>query len=192
MKFQSFDGDYVRRLTEGDPSTEREFADYFGELLRLKLTRRLRVRQDVEDVRQDTLLRVLQRLRQRGGLETPEGFGAFVNAVCVNVLREKFRERAKHETGDTAVDPVNHRADLESWMLSREREQIVRDVLEELPEKDRRLLRAVFLDEREKLEVCREFGVDRDYLRVLLHRAKERFRKKMLETGRDVVAERRA
>jgi RNA polymerase sigma-70 factor (ECF subfamily) len=37
-------------------------------------------------------------------------------------------------------------------------------------------LRAVFLDERDKDEICTELGVDRDYLRVLLHRAKASFR----------------
>jgi RNA polymerase sigma-70 factor (ECF subfamily) len=48
--------------------------------------------------------------------------------------------------------------------------------LEQLPVKDRQLLRAIFLEEKEKDQVCREFGVDRDYLRVLLHRAKNNFR----------------
>jgi RNA polymerase sigma-70 factor (ECF subfamily) len=32
------------------------------------------------------------------------------------------------------------------------------------------------LEEKDKDEVCRQFGVDRDYLRVLLHRAKDKFR----------------
>jgi RNA polymerase sigma-70 factor (ECF subfamily) len=34
----------------------------------------------------------------------------------------------------------------------------------------------VFLEERNKDEVCRDFGVDREYLRVLLHRAKQAFK----------------
>jgi RNA polymerase sigma-70 factor (ECF subfamily) len=37
-------------------------------------------------------------------------------------------------------------------------------------------LQAVLLDERDKDEICVELGVDRDYLRVLLHRAKGSFR----------------
>jgi RNA polymerase sigma-70 factor (ECF subfamily) len=47
-----------------------------------------------------------------------------------------------------------------------------------LDKKDRDLLTAIFLDERDKDEVCREFGVDRDYLRVLVYRAKSHFRQK--------------
>jgi len=52
----------------------------------------------------------------------------------------------------------------------------VREILDGLPERDRRLLREVFLEERDKDQVCRDFGVDRDYLRVLLHRAKQAFK----------------
>jgi len=45
-----------------------------------------------------------------------------------------------------------------------------------LPPRDSSLLYAVFIEERDRDEVCREFGVDRDYLRVLLHRAKQEFK----------------
>jgi RNA polymerase sigma-70 factor (ECF subfamily) len=53
----------------------------------------------------------------------------------------------------------------------------VQQVLDELPEKDRRLLSAVYLQELDKSEICRRQHVDPDYLRVLLHRAKGRFKK---------------
>ena len=52
----------------------------------------------------------------------------------------------------------------------------VREILLDLTPRDRSLLKAVFLDERDRDEVCREFGVERDYLRVLLHRAKQEFK----------------
>jgi RNA polymerase sigma-70 factor (ECF subfamily) len=45
-----------------------------------------------------------------------------------------------------------------------------------LPERDRRLLLSVLLEERNKDEVCAEFGITREYLRVLLHRAKQSFK----------------
>jgi DNA-directed RNA polymerase specialized sigma24 family protein len=52
----------------------------------------------------------------------------------------------------------------------------VREVLGGLPEKDQQLLRWLFFDEADKDEVCRRLGIDRNYLRVLVHRAKARFR----------------
>jgi RNA polymerase sigma-70 factor (ECF subfamily) len=56
-----------------------------------------------------------------------------------------------------------------------ERER-VRRVVRELPPRDRDILKALFFDERSNDDVCAEFGVDRGYLRVLLYRAKEKFR----------------
>jgi RNA polymerase sigma-70 factor (ECF subfamily) len=44
-------------------------------------------------------------------------------------------------------------------------------VLDNLAEKDRRILVALFMDEKEREQVCQEFGITRDNLRVLLHRA---------------------
>ena len=45
-----------------------------------------------------------------------------------------------------------------------------------MPERDQALLRAIFFEEQPKDEVCRRFGITRDYLRVVIHRAKEKFR----------------
>lgn len=54
--------------------------------------------------------------------------------------------------------------------------------------RDSSLLKAVFIDERDRDEVCREFGVDRDYLRVLLHRAKQEFKAEYMKRIGDPLA----
>jgi RNA polymerase sigma-70 factor (ECF subfamily) len=51
----------------------------------------------------------------------------------------------------------------------------VRRVLNRLPARDADVLRALFLEELDKDEVCKRFRIDRNYLRVLLHRARQRF-----------------
>jgi RNA polymerase sigma-70 factor (ECF subfamily) len=48
--------------------------------------------------------------------------------------------------------------------------------MESLPHKERQLLHWLFFEECDKDEVCRRLNIDRNYLRVLLHRAKQRFR----------------
>jgi RNA polymerase sigma factor (sigma-70 family) len=60
-------------------------------------------------------------------------------------------------------------------MQRREHGQLVQAILSELPERDRHILRARFFEERDSEDVCNDFGVDRDYLRVLLHRAINKF-----------------
>src|SRR5262245_8229184 len=61
---QTFDSEYIRRLTQSDPETERDFAEYFGELLALKLRSRLRSPDAISDVIQETFLRVYRALRK--------------------------------------------------------------------------------------------------------------------------------
>jgi RNA polymerase sigma-70 factor (ECF subfamily) len=60
-------------------------------------------------------------------------------------------------------------------LLAEETKMQVRRVLAKLPEKDRKILQAVFFEQRDKNEVCMQLGVSREYLRVLLHRAKRQF-----------------
>ena len=177
MEFFSFDEAYLKRLRERDFPTEQHFVAYFRKLLLIKLRSRLRSSQAVDDIAQETFLRVFKAMQAEGGIRQPERLGAFVNSVCNNVLQEFYRS-VDHGASldDDAPEPVDKLIDLEGFLVTKQTREQVRKVLALLGEKDRQLLRSIFLEEKEKDDVCREFGVDRDYLRVLLHRAKQSFR----------------
>lgn len=180
MEYQTFNHEYVQRLTQGDPDVERHFCAYFSELMLIKLRRALRCHQALEDVRQETFLRVFCALRYRGGLENPAKLGAFVNAVCNNVLAEHYRACSRlAPLPKNGFDAPAQGPDPEAGFVTQEGKRDVRQVLDQLPAKDRRILSLIFLEEREKDEVCRICQVDRNYLRVLLHRAKNRFRESL-------------
>ncbi|MGA2591034.1 MAG: RNA polymerase sigma factor [Bryobacteraceae bacterium] len=177
MKFLQFDAEYVRRLTQGDAGVEEHFASYFGDLLFLKLRARLRSCPLIEDIRQETLMRVLLILRTRGGVEHPERFGAFVNAVSNNVMMELRRAELRHDPMDEdQEEPLDTTVDLDAPLVDIETKRLVTRVMDELPEIDRSILQAVYLEEMDKAEICRRHKVNANYLRVLLHRAKCRFR----------------
>jgi RNA polymerase sigma-70 factor (ECF subfamily) len=177
LQFQSFDAHYLQRLKDGDPVVEEHFAAYFRELIYLKCRWRVSSAELIEDIQQETLYRVLQTVG-RGAIAQPERFGAFVNSVCNNVTLELRRNAHKHEpVEDKTAEPVDPGEDLDDRLINGEDRRKVRSTLEELPEKDRNLLRTVFLEEKTPAEACRQFGVDPDYLRVLIFRAKQRFKK---------------
>jgi RNA polymerase sigma-70 factor (ECF subfamily) len=178
VDFQAFDSAYVERLRAGDRDTEGHFTAYFGELIGLKLRSRLASRQAIEDVKQETFARCLQLLRGEVGIRNAERLGPLVNSICNHVLSEHFRATSRMEALDDQPPDrfVAREQDALSRVIADDTRRIVRQVLEKLPERDRTILRAVFLEEREKDDVCREIGVTRDYIRVLLHRAKQSFR----------------
>jgi RNA polymerase sigma-70 factor (ECF subfamily) len=186
LELFSFDANYVQRLKDGDGPTEEHFARYFGNLIRIKAGIRMRSREALEDVRQETLMRVLRNLRN-GVIKHPERFGAYVNSVCSNVMLEQFRGDSRwSQFPDEGTDPASGESGVESSLLRDERCDLVRQALEELPVRDRRLLHRIFMDEEDKDAVCEEFGVNREHLRVLLHRARGRLRATMRRAGPDL------
>lgn len=177
MQLQSFDESYVERLQAGDFRTQEHFVAYFTELIQLKLRSRLNSLQAIEDVRQETFTRVFAALRD-GKIRQPDRLGAFVNSICNNVLLEHYRGSSRDDSLDDEEQPEIPAANVDvlGAIANKQMTEKIREILDEMPEKDRRLLREVFLEERDKDAVCSDFGVDREYLRVLLHRAKQAFK----------------
>jgi RNA polymerase sigma-70 factor (ECF subfamily) len=176
VDFFAFDKAYVDRLRNGDPATEHHFFVYFEKLLQIKLRARVVSSDKVEDLKQETFIRVIAAVRKEG-VRQPERFGAFVNSICNNVLLEYYRSLGKNQQMDEGHEEIPDKLiDLEGMLVSKQSSERVRQILAGLPARDRDLLRAVFLEERDKDSVCRDIGVDRDYLRVLLHRAKDKFK----------------
>jgi RNA polymerase sigma-70 factor (ECF subfamily) len=173
MELFAFDDDYVRRLREGDGETSAHFESYFRELLLIKLRRKLTSKQAIDDVRQEVFTRVFAKL---GDLHDARKLGAFVNAICNNVLLEWYRMESRSDAFETAEIEPPRQTSIEDELVTGETTARVRRVLSRMPEREADILRAIFIDEGDKEEVCRRFGVERSYLRVLLHRAKERFR----------------
>ena len=178
LQFTAFDAIYLERLQRGDADTEQHFAAYFGELIKLKLRSRLSPREAVEDVRQETFVRVLALVRANE-VRDPGRLGALVNSVCNNVLLEYYRARSRTDSSLDEVPEhsfVSQETSGPGLLEVREAQRVVRKILSDLPERDRQLLRAVLLEERDKDEVCTELGLSREYLRVLVHRAKRSFK----------------
>lgn len=176
MERYTFDRGYIESLRANDPRVQYHFANYFRELMLIKLRRRVPTIEVAEDLIQETFLRVLTTLRA-DGLRSAPSLGAFVDSVCTNVLMEYYRSD-KRTTGlaEDVPGPADERSNPEEAFVTWQCQKQVAEILNELRPKDRDLLRRLFLEGEDKDQICREFGVDREYLRVLLHRAKNRFR----------------
>src|ERR1700730_553298 len=168
-----FDEDYLCALKTRDAGTEEHFVSYFTPLLQIKLRKRRCPPEQIEEIVQETLFRVLKLVGSEIEVRQPERFGALVNSVCTNVLFESWRPRTRYESlDDLQIDPPSKGAGPDETLVRQETKSKVQRTLNQLSPRDRELLRSVFLEEKDKDEVCRKMGVTRDYLRVLLCRAK--------------------
>jgi RNA polymerase sigma-70 factor (ECF subfamily) len=184
-----FDESYVSKLAGRDPVIVEHFTSYFGQLISIILRRKLRSPRLIEDIRQETFLRVLRIVQEKGGLEHPDRLGPFVRSVCQNVMLETLRSDMRQLPFPEHCDPADESTDLDAELVTEERKSLIRRVLKELSDKDRRILQMLFLDERDRDEICRSMRVDRRYLRVLVFRARKRFRDVMTRSERVVAGE---
>lgn len=176
MEFFTFNDDYVRRLRARDPFTEEHFVAYMQAFLSLQLRKYLRRSDALSDVIQETLLRAFTKIRAEG-LEDGRKLGSFTAGIARNVVHEYLRKQDRREE---PLDEGRHDHPSEDdpfiQFATAETKMRVRMILAELEPRDRQLLEAALLEDADRDEICRSLGIDRDYLRVRLHRAKERFR----------------
>src|SRR5579863_2205847 len=158
LQFQEFNQSYLERLCSGDFRTESHFVAYFSELIQLKLRSRVNSPQAVEDLRQETFVRVFVALRSEGKLRNPERLGAFVNSVCNNVLLEHYRSSTREDPIEDDEDArfTDKSVDALGIISQKQMHHRVLQILEDLSERDRRIIKEVFLEERDKDDVCRD------------------------------------
>jgi len=172
-----FDESYLRALKGRDEAAENQLINSLGPRIRTVLRSHMRSWDRTADAYQETFLRVFTYLRSDKTLDSPGSLPGFVLAVSRNVAFEHLRACYRQDQfPEDMAEPPDTAPGPEDRSVTEERKQIVRRVLSELSKRDRDLL-CLLLAEEDPAKLCRDFGVDRGYLRVLLHRARIRFKK---------------
>jgi RNA polymerase sigma factor (sigma-70 family) len=128
---------------------------------------------DVDDIVQESLTRFLSAKREEKILN-PDAAGAFLSGICRNVISEYRRRNMRYEPMPEVVPEPPRTAILDAEHF--ELRQAISLGLEQLSERDRRVLRAFYLEEKSKEEILKQTGLSDENFRVVLCRAKERFR----------------
>ena len=133
--------------------------------------RKLRSKTAAEDVRNETLLRVIQALRA-GTLRTPDALPAFVLGIARNVVLEELRKQNRtDELGDRdfageipeePADPAVKRA--------------IESTMDRLKPREKDILRLTYFDELSKEEISERLGILPDRVRLVKSRALKSFR----------------
>lgn len=173
----AFDDSYLDALHRHDPIVEDHLVRCFSKALKAPLRRRCSGPQAVEDVAQETLFRVLSYFRSGKTLRAASNLPAFVNSISSNVSRELWRAESRSEPLDEAFGGSSDQHDNpEAAAIAQQQARRVRQTLQRLPPKDQQVLQSVFLEESDKDQVCQDLQTNREHLRVLVYRARQRFR----------------
>jgi RNA polymerase sigma factor (sigma-70 family) len=145
-------------------------------MLLRKLRKQLRSTELAHDLRQETFLRVFTVLRSNHSVREPERFEYFVLGVCNNVLHETYRQQKKLVSLDPELEMVSNAPGPDKCAMGAETADHVQRMLSSLSPRVRAILKAAFLEEQDRDEICVKFGVNRNHLRLLICRAKKTLR----------------
>ncbi len=177
IPFRMFDAAYLAALKVQDPEIESHLISQFSTPIKAKLRSRLRSPELVEDACQETFLRVLGYFRSGKTLNNPASLPGFIHAICNNVALELLRQATRQDQiPEHHPGPADQSLGPQDRLVTEERARMVRQILDEMSEKDSRVLRRIFLEEEDRDQVCREMNIDRNYLRIVVFRARKRFR----------------
>jgi RNA polymerase sigma-70 factor (ECF subfamily) len=180
-------GELSRRIREGDVSAESELIRQFEPGLRVLLRRRTGGDLGLlQDLVQETLLIVIQRLRG-AGIDDPQKLAAFAAQTARNLaiasLRKAERQKTDGDSEATERNPDPSRTvdgnaeDVEAAMA-------VRALLRELPQsRDRLMLKRFYLDDHDKELICQDMQLSEAAFNQALSRARKRFRQILEERG---------
>jgi RNA polymerase sigma-70 factor (ECF subfamily) len=180
-------GELSRRIQEGDVSAESELIRQFEPGLRVLLRRRTGGDLGLlQDLVQETLLVVIQRLRG-AGIDDPQKLAAFAAQTARNLAIASLRKAERQRT-DVDSEATDRNADpsrgVEEIASDVEAALAVRALLRELPHpRDRLMLKRFYLDDHDKEVICQELDLTEAAFNQALSRARKRFRQILEERG---------
>jgi RNA polymerase sigma-70 factor (ECF subfamily) len=180
-------GELTRRIKEGDVTAESELIRQFEPGLRVLLRRRTGGDFGLlQDLVQETLLVVLQRLRG-AGIDDPQKLAAFAAQTARNLAIASLRKTERQRT-DVDSEATERNADpsrtVEEVTADLEAALAVRALLRELPQvRDRLMLKRFYLEDHDKEVICQELELTEAAFNQALSRARKRFRQILEERG---------
>ena len=166
--------DFVERVRRRDPGAEEELYARFGARIGYLAYRELKSSMEADDVRSETLLRVVHAIRS-DKLRAAMALPSFVLQTARNVIRERVRQTRRFvpiaEPGDQfepaapAIEPPDPAA---AAALS--------IALKTLNARDRAFMKMLFYDDLSRDEIAARLGISEERVRLVKSRALQRFR----------------
>jgi RNA polymerase sigma-70 factor (ECF subfamily) len=171
--------DLVSRIMAGDQLAEEDLIRRYSRGVSMIIDRESSHAPAAADLCQETFRIVLEKIRQ-GDVREPEKLSGFICSLARNLVIGHFRRAARTqsltevEEADTPSQSAPSQLD---QLLQKERAQIVRQVISELPSgRDRQLLFRFYIAEEEKERICEDLGLTGLHFNRVLFRARARFK----------------
>ena len=136
---------------------------------------------EAEDVVQETMLKVWSRREQ---WEQLDSIKAFCLTICRNLSLDKAR-RMDNQTQslDAAIDPADHShtANPEEQTVQRDRVLLVRQLISQLPEKQRSCMQLRDIEGMSYKDIAEVLGINEQQVKINIFRARQSIKERFFE-----------
>lgn len=171
----------AQRSADGD---ENAFAEIYGTLLDpvfRYLYWNLNSREDAEDLAEEVFLRCLVNI---GAYDQGRGpFKAWAFRIAHNLLVDHQRRRGRRGEEELQEDLGDGAASAPESLEEEERARVLREVLKELPSRQRQVIAMKYFAEMSNAEVAKTMGRSEGAVNALQHRALRHLGKLLEERG---------
>jgi RNA polymerase sigma-70 factor, ECF subfamily len=168
------DARLVEEIERGESAAEATFFARYSTRVYYFALSELRSQPHAEDVRSETILRVIRAIRE-GRLRDAQALASFVLTTARNVVREMSRQERRHQQlpDDEVEDP---KYTVETVFLDPYVKTAIERVVRRLKPREREFLRMYYYDELPNDEIAQRLGIKEERLRLIKSRALKRFR----------------
>jgi|ERR1051326_3653330 RNA polymerase sigma-70 factor (ECF subfamily) len=172
----------VARIRQGDAEAEALLYEKFSARVYFTALSETHSKEDAEDARAETFLRVIQALRQ-DKLHSADSLFAFIVGITLNVIRELVRQKYRADSLEDYEDDIARDDSMESAFLDAETSRMLEKAAQQLKPREQQLLRMYYFEELPKEEIARKLGIKAERVRLIKSRALQQLReicKKMM------------
>jgi RNA polymerase sigma-70 factor (ECF subfamily) len=152
-----------------------------NELFRLALRITLN-RAEAEDVVQETMIKVWNR---RDHWDEIESIEAFCLTICRNISLDKMKKAENQnqslQEGHDAPD-LSYTSNPEEQAMQRDRIQLIRQLINHLPEKQRSCMQLRDFEGKSYKEIAQVLGISEEQVKINIFRARQTIKQKFIET----------
>lgn len=140
---------------------------------------------EAEDIVQETMIKVWNRRESWHKIESME---AFCLTICRNLALDKTRKAAYNNTSLDEEDCYNDAPDSsttanpEERAMQKDRMQVVKDIINRLPEKQRSVMQLRDFEGKSYKEIANIMGISEEQVKINIFRARRTIKKLYIET----------
>jgi RNA polymerase sigma factor (sigma-70 family) len=159
----------AERIHQGDSTAETELVHTFSHRIFLMGVARMHDREAARELVQDVLVAVIGSLR-KGQLQDPDKLLAFVHGTARNVINNQLRSQSQRPRLEPLPEDLPQTGFTEQ-LEEAERVRLVREALDQLVTKDRRILWMTLVEGRKPGEIAAALGLGCEVVRTRKVRA---------------------